>query len=54
MESILILLKLLDVIGWPWWLVLAPLWIILALTVVILIAVVALWKKHLRRQYYVK
>ena len=34
-----IVLKLLDAIDWPWWIVLSPLWGIVLLTIIVVIIV---------------
>ena len=42
---LLIALKLIGVIGWPWWLVLAPMWVP-TLTLILIIVIYILWRRR--------
>jgi hypothetical protein len=47
---VFIVLKLCNVINWPWWWVLSPLWISLGIVLAIfaiigLVAIIAMWNK---------
>ena len=40
LQIVFIMLKLLDKISWPWWLVLAPMWVPTAILIMAAVAVV--------------